>query len=553
MPLVSEGLIQKAYGPLDLSGFYNSIDLYAKQAAAEAKAQKQALQKEYYTNEALFNKKTDKIREADGEEIMGLHNKFKVASQKLMAEPRMINNNPKEYYRLKEEADSSIEEAKSLARESRAQQEEFNKVGASYLSNPKKFEDETLVSIKGLDKVSTRQIKKDNLWDVDKLLYKGVDISKFNTNLDLSLAKGNIIIKDVNANLKPGALKGTFVADKYNVLHLNNTQNAINNYVDGLNNRDKQASNIMENAYKSGSVDRTFSELEKISEDDLAKFKNADGTDVYPIHDAPNGAKTRKPAIPKPTGDSTADLKNYLIAQKFAEYYPRNATKAGVDITPQGKIGVSLQKADISREASLNKKKEYKDWSQQNYPTDTGELTDISSGIFGLVATGKAKLALKVLQKIPNGFTNSVYKFGSKDSDFAKGNEAMAKKLGVKPEALMKMSVDDIAKKSGISKEELQRGIITAMSSAGDVRLYDMNSNNGYNLWNTDNKVTFGPKAAKGFLANTSQEINSILKDGDEVPPPPTPITKHSRADYKKGGWTDAQIETALKAGTIKF
>jgi hypothetical protein len=519
MPLVSEGLIQKAYGPLDLSGFYNSIDLYAKQAAAEAKAQKQALQKEYYTNEALFNKKTDKIREADGEEIMGLHNKFKVASQKLMAEPRMINNNPKEYYRLKEEADSSIEEAKSLARESRAQQEEFNKIGNAYVSNQNKFEDETLGTIKSLDKVPTRKIKKDNLWDVDKLLYKGVDISKVNSGLESSLSKDSI--KKVNANQRAGKL-GTFVVDQYEVPDAQILLQDVNSYVDGLPKKEKVASQIMENAISSGAVDMAWDSYNKLSEEDFSKFKNAEGKDIFPLHDAPDGTQTRRPIVPKPTGTTTADLKNLFFVQKFLKKFPKNATASNVEIVPEGKTALGLKKAEVSREASLNKRKEYADWHQKNHPNDTGELTDISSGIFGLVATGKAKLAVKVLQKIPNGFTNSVYKFGSKDSDFAKGNEAMAKKLGVKPEALMKMSVDDIAKKSGIPKEELQRGIITAMSSAGDVRLYDMNANNGYNLWNTDNKATFGPKAAKGFLANTSQEINSILRDGDSAPTPPT-------------------------------
>ena len=550
MPLVSESLIQKAYGPLDLSGFYNAIDSYAKQAAAEAKAQKQALQKEYYTNEAIFNKKTDKVREADGEEIMGLHNKFKAASQRLMSDPHMINNNPKEYYRLKEEADASIEAAKSLARESRAQQEEFNKIGNAYVSNKNKFEDETLGTIKALDKVPTRQIKKDNLWDVDKLLYKGVDTSKINLGLESSISKD--AIKKVNANQRTGKL-GTFIVDQYEVPDAQRLLENVDLYVNNLPKKEKVASQMMESSIASGAVDRVWDNYNKLSEEDFGKFKNAEGKDVFPLHTAPDGTQTRRPSVPKPTGTTPADLKNFFFVQKFLEKFPKNATTSNVEIVPEGKTALGLKKAEVSREASLNKKKEYKDWSQQKYPTATGELTDISSGIFGLIATGKAKLAVKVLQKIPNGFINSVYKFGSTDPDFAKGNEAMAKKLGVKPEALMKMSVDDIAKKSGLSKEEIQRGVITAMSSAGDVRLYDMNTNNGYNQWNTDNKVTFGPKAAKGFLANTSQEINSIFEDGDAVPPPPKPITKHSREDYKKGGWTDAQIETALKAGTIKF
>lgn len=525
MPLVSEGLIQKAYGPIDFSGFYGAIDSYAKQAAAEAKAQKQVLQKEYYTNEAIFNKKTDKIREADGEEIMGLHNKFKAASQKLMAEPHMINNNPKEYYRLKEEADSSIEEAKSLARESRAQQEEFNKIGNAYVSNQNKFEDETLGTIKALDKVPTRKIKKDNLWDVDKLLYKGVDISKVNSGLESSLSKDSI--KKVNANRRAGKL-GTFVVDQYEVPDAQILLQDVNSYVDALPKKEKVASQIMENAISSGAVDMAWDSYNKLSEQDFSKFKNAEGKDIFPLHDAPDGTQTRRPIVPKPTGTTTADLKNLFFVQKFLKKFPKNATASNVEIVPEGKTSLGLKKAEVSREASLNKKKEYKDWSQQKYPTATGEstatgeLTDISSGIFGLIATGKSKLAVKLLQKIPNGFTNSVYKFGSTDPDFSKGNEAMAKKLGVKPQALKKMSIDDIAKKSGLSKEELQKGIITAMSSTGDVRLYDMNIDNGYNQWNTDNLNILGSKAKKGYLQNTSQEINSILRDGDAAPPTTT-------------------------------
>ena len=57
MPLgVSEGLIKQAYGAVDFSGLYKTLDAFSKTVAAEERAHKEAATKEYYKNLADLNK-----------------------------------------------------------------------------------------------------------------------------------------------------------------------------------------------------------------------------------------------------------------------------------------------------------------------------------------------------------------------------------------------------------------------------------------------------------------------------------------------------------------
>jgi len=115
MPLVSEGLIQKAYGPIDFSGFYNAIDSYAKQAAAEAKAQKAADLKEYNTNIASLTKgEASGIRGIDIPKATQYYNDYASAAKKQIADPHMINNNPDLYSQLEKVKAESIGKHRAL-------------------------------------------------------------------------------------------------------------------------------------------------------------------------------------------------------------------------------------------------------------------------------------------------------------------------------------------------------------------------------------------------------------------------------------------------------
>ena len=100
MPLgISESLIQRAYAPVDLSGFYKGIDEGAKLAAAEQKAEKKLLQKEYYTDLASAEKGKEGVREKDAPIVTDYFNKYKQIKLQLISNPKLKDRNPEEYYK----------------------------------------------------------------------------------------------------------------------------------------------------------------------------------------------------------------------------------------------------------------------------------------------------------------------------------------------------------------------------------------------------------------------------------------------------------------------
>jgi hypothetical protein len=104
MALVSEGLIQRAYGAIDLSKFYDAIDSYSKQVAAQAKAQKAADLKEYNTNIAnLTKEQSSGIRSIDIPKAVEYYNQFANAAKKQMSDRNMATNNPDLYSKLEKE------------------------------------------------------------------------------------------------------------------------------------------------------------------------------------------------------------------------------------------------------------------------------------------------------------------------------------------------------------------------------------------------------------------------------------------------------------------
>jgi hypothetical protein len=103
---ISERLLQRALGPVDLSYAYQKIDAVSRQLAAEDRLRKQEAAKQYYTEMASMNKDKAGIRAIDTPEISKQYSEWSNIGKKLSNNPTLITKNPEQYGRLKSEQDA---------------------------------------------------------------------------------------------------------------------------------------------------------------------------------------------------------------------------------------------------------------------------------------------------------------------------------------------------------------------------------------------------------------------------------------------------------------
>lgn len=103
---ISERLLQRALGPIDLSYAYQKIDAVSRQLAAEDRLRKQEAAKQYYTDLASMNKEQVGVRAADVPEVSAMYKQWASNEKKLSQNPNLINRNPEEYGRIKADSDA---------------------------------------------------------------------------------------------------------------------------------------------------------------------------------------------------------------------------------------------------------------------------------------------------------------------------------------------------------------------------------------------------------------------------------------------------------------
>jgi len=118
---ISEGLIRRAFAPIDLSYAYQRLDATQRILNAEDRALKQQAQKDYYTELASIKKDLGGVRSEDIAEISKKYKQWADISRQLAANPRLITRNPDKYGELKSQADTlygetlkDIEESKEM-------------------------------------------------------------------------------------------------------------------------------------------------------------------------------------------------------------------------------------------------------------------------------------------------------------------------------------------------------------------------------------------------------------------------------------------------------
>jgi hypothetical protein len=115
---ISEQLLAKAYGPIDLSGLYKGMENTAKQLALQEKQYRQENLKQYGQEMSKLEQMQKGIKNEDLLDIQGSINNWKSANMQLLNNPNLINRNPQKYAELQSLVDKHLGDAKSKILES---------------------------------------------------------------------------------------------------------------------------------------------------------------------------------------------------------------------------------------------------------------------------------------------------------------------------------------------------------------------------------------------------------------------------------------------------
>jgi len=148
MPLgISERKIERAYGPMDLSGVYRPILATAQKIYADEEKKVTEAQKQLATTSAEINKLRAGVREADLGEITRMYNRWAAIERQLANNPNLIRRNPDTYGQLKNESNTLYGNMLGIIDESK-QQSKYELDALKTMSNPNninKFRDNALV------------------------------------------------------------------------------------------------------------------------------------------------------------------------------------------------------------------------------------------------------------------------------------------------------------------------------------------------------------------------------------------------------------------------
>jgi len=201
---ISEGLIRRAFAPIDLSYAYQRLDATQRILNAEDRALKQQAQKDYYTELASIKKDLGGVRSEDIAEIGKKYKQWADVSRQLAANPRLITKNPEKYGELKSQADTlygqtlkDIEESKEMKKLLQATTEKLGDVRNFDLLDEgayEKFKQNALFR-------PTKELVQSGAYSFNNYLSPIIDPSKFYEANNKMIDSG-AIIKDIDVEDK---------------------------------------------------------------------------------------------------------------------------------------------------------------------------------------------------------------------------------------------------------------------------------------------------------------------------------------------------------------
>lgn len=355
MPLgISESLIQRAYAPVDLSGFYNGIDQASKRIAAEQRAEKLAAQKDYYNSQAIINKDMGGIKSQDIPEVNGHYNKWKSLQKKLVN--ISFERNPEEYARLNAEANAEYGATLSTIELSKQNKKQHEAVLTHMMQNPTKYKKDAVRTFQNIMLLPTSEATRLNDRgftndDISDLQYTGPTVAQRQKFEDQIMGKdiysgAKAITYSDNKNRFAG--KEMEVVDPIKVKNMANTY--LSTYSDGEQGKfaqsfiDKNKNNVDEVKKAWDALPETNFEGFKVFDQKTNRF-----IDKYPLFISPiTGKQTRK--LDLFASDDPAET---FIGYATAKAILINPVKEGKPFTQFP--GGDIEKAELLNELATNK------------------------------------------------------------------------------------------------------------------------------------------------------------------------------------------------------
>lgn len=343
MPLgISESLIQKAYAPVDLNGFYKGISEASVAAAKQKAEEKRAAQKEFSTTVATISKDVNGIKGEDSAEVNQHINAWKSATQRRNS--ISYSSNPEEWGKLNAESNSQYGLILAKAELSKTNKKEEQANLAAMRAHPDKFNDGAYGDYLKVIKMPTSkssEIGENGLSrnDISQFQYTGPTVEqqiKFNEKLGKEgYSKGHIISLEGKGYVAgtdvevPDLAKYGRIATDYVSVHGNK---AAQLYI----NKNKDL--IKDTQTKWDALPEDFFKGVKALDDKTGKY-----VDKYPV-DAITGK--RKPVLIFDETNPAATFISTISARGVME----NPTKEGKQFTnfEGGKVGEKQAMVDIS-------------------------------------------------------------------------------------------------------------------------------------------------------------------------------------------------------------
>jgi hypothetical protein len=302
MPLgISESLIQRAYAPVDLSGFYKGIDEASKRAAAEQKAEKKAAQKDYYNSQAIINKDMGGIKSQDMSEVNGHYSKWKSLQKQLM--DTSFEKNPEEYARLNAESNAEYGLTMSKIELSKQKKKEHEAILTHMMQNPTKYKKDAVRRFQGIMLMPTSEAIKINdngvsNDDISDLQYTGPTVAQ-QVAFEKQLT-GKDIYSEASVLTTSDDKEGFYAGTDVQIADTNKAQNIARTYLSiyGGEEQGKFAQSYIDN--NKNNIIEVKKQWEALPDSALAGYKVYDAStkkyiDKFPLHISPiTGKETRK-------------------------------------------------------------------------------------------------------------------------------------------------------------------------------------------------------------------------------------------------------------------
>lgn len=335
MPLgISESLIQRAYAPVDLSGFYNGIDQASKRIIAEQRAEKIAAQKDYFNSQAIINKDMGGIKSQDMSEVNSHYNKWKSLQKQLMK--TSFERNPDEYARLNAEANAEYGATLSTIELSKQKKKEHEAVLTHMMQNPTKYKKNARTAFMNRMLLPTSEAIKINDFgvtndDISDLQYTGPTIAQ-QVAFEKQLT-GKDVYSQADVITSADDKEGYYAGYQVEIPDINKAENIARSYLSvyGGDEQDKFAQSFLEN--NKNNIIEVKKQWDALPESALAGYKVYDPVtkkyiDKYPLHISPiTGKETRKTDLF--TSDNPAEN---FISYATAKSLLANPEKRGREI-----------------------------------------------------------------------------------------------------------------------------------------------------------------------------------------------------------------------------